>query len=294
MQQGMGGAMMSSGASVMGMQMGIQQQSPMMTMENNLALRERELQVQRLQMEVQFMSMQMQQQQMAQGVPSGQMMGMPRPNPVAVPQNQPVPNPAIHGRTMSMLDPSVHGYSNLQRASYAPSIAPSMSQVAPMNHMAPNQMAQMNHMAPNQMASMNQMATMNQANQMNHMPPMTMSGLKPGYTPSIAPSERSTVGLPSRYRPVSSMGPVAGNNGSRTSTMTSNLGPNWAAQHHRLGGSGLRATKRADEDDDDKAWEELEKKRREKKDGWRKKKDMKGIMSFSATPSTPSASTAAT
>lgn len=48
------------------------------------------------------------------------------------------------------------------------------------------------------------------------------AGPGPGYTPSIAPSERSNVGMPSRYRPVSTMEPTNANNlDQRSKTMTS-------------------------------------------------------------------------
>ena len=51
-------------------------------------------------------------------------------------------------------------------------------------------------------------------------------GPQAGYTPSIAPSERSNIGMPSRYRPVSIMDGVAGNDpanasSGRTQTMSS-------------------------------------------------------------------------
>ena len=92
-----------------------------------------------------------------------------------------------------------------------------------------------------------------------------------GYTPSIAPSERSNVGLPGRYRPVSHM-PQASDSRSRTSTMTGALG-GWET---RNGQPTIKPVKRdADEDDDEEGWEEMKKKRQEKKSLWksRAKKD---------------------
>ena len=46
---------------------------------------------------------------------------------------------------------------------------------------------------------------------------LSNGGPGPGYSPSIAPSERSTVGMPSRYRPVTTGNDASG----RTQTMTS-------------------------------------------------------------------------
>ncbi|CUS10737.1 unnamed protein product [Tuber aestivum] len=111
-----------------------------------------------------------------------------------------------------------------------------------------------------------------------------MGSLQPqGYTPSIAPSERSTVGQPSRYRPVS-YNPAAAVSpaGARTVAAVSGSGQDWGKKPH--GPSHLKNSG-GESDDDDEGWEELEKKRKEKKDGWRKKKDtgFKGIMSFGST-----------
>lgn len=53
----------------------------------------------------------------------------------------------------------------------------------------------------------------------------TAGGPGPGYTPSIAPSERSNVGMPSRYRPVTQSGDDFGGSvkGGRTHSLTSSL-----------------------------------------------------------------------
>lgn len=85
-----------------------------------------------------------------------------------------------------------------------------------------------------------------------------------GYAPSIAPSERSNIGLPGRYRPVSSMMPLDVQ--SRTQTMSGAL-PTLS----KLSGE----TKVANEDEDDdeeKGWEELRAKREAKKNIWKAKK----------------------
>ena len=104
-----------------------------------------------------------------------------------------------------------------------------------------------------------------------------------GYTPSIAPSERSNVGMPSRYRPV-----TTGNDGTgRTHSMTSNLtlqppGHNQAPPPPKHGnqlqsqstvrlidkpkGAPKIMTKAvAADEDDDEGWAEMRKKREDKK-----------------------------
>ncbi|KAI1083078.1 hypothetical protein F5B20DRAFT_445191 [Whalleya microplaca] len=88
-----------------------------------------------------------------------------------------------------------------------------------------------------------------------------------GYTPSIAPSERSNIGLPGRYRPVSSAG-IIGQSG-RTSTMSSAL----PGVHSKLQAEMRVTPVNKDEDDDDEqGWEAMKAKREKKKSVWRSKK----------------------
>ncbi|KAH6675623.1 hypothetical protein B0J14DRAFT_368469 [Halenospora varia] len=90
-----------------------------------------------------------------------------------------------------------------------------------------------------------------------------------GYAPSIAPSERSNVGLPGRYRPVSHAPPP--DSKSRTSTMSGALG-GWDSKN----GPTIKAVKKSgnvSDEDDDEGWEEMAKKREKKKSKWRTKKD---------------------
>jgi len=101
-----------------------------------------------------------------------------------------------------------------------------------------------------------------------------MPGSAGGYAPSIAPSERSNVGMPGRYRPVSHV-PVEG--ASRTSTMSGAVG-GWG------GGVGGGAAKmptvrvlaaemqREAEEDEEGAWEEMRRKKEKKKSLWRLRK----------------------
>ncbi|KAL8764346.1 MAG: hypothetical protein Q9184_000051 [Pyrenodesmia sp. 2 TL-2023] len=111
-------------------------------------------------------------------------------------------------------------------------------------------------------------------------PPSMMSGaLGPqGYTPSIAPSERSNIGQPSRYRPVS-IAPI--DEHSRPLSRSSNnlLGPGASDRKSTLTvSSGRKSTSPApprkvpSDDDDDEGWEEMKKKREQKASTWRTKK----------------------
>jgi hypothetical protein len=105
-----------------------------------------------------------------------------------------------------------------------------------------------------------------------------------GYTPSIAPSERSNVGLPGRYRPVS-QAPVSANQ-SRTNTMSGAMG-NWenvenvpAMRDSKMVSTpGIRVVKHDVEDDEDEeeGWAEMKKKRENKRSLWRSKKEKDGL-----------------
>ena len=115
--------------------------------------------------------------------------------------------------------------------------------------------------------------------------PSVMTGAlgNQGYTPSIAPSERSNVGMPSRYRPVSIaptdevLRPT-----SRMSTFTSGRFP---AQPDRRSGisptigpvqpskqPSRRQNRSTSDDDDDEGWEEMRSKREQVKQSRKSKK----------------------
>ena len=125
-----------------------------------------------------------------------------------------------------------------------------------------------------------------------HSQPATMSGGLGGpganYAPSIAPSERSNVGMPSRYRPVS-IAPADEHKSrthSRASTMNSNtLRPNEAGRASTLSTSRERTSnlsirpvsrtppqKAGSDDDDDEGWEEMKQMKEQKKSVWRRNK----------------------
>ena len=155
-------------------------------------------------------------------------------------------------------------------------------------NMPPNQMPRpMSHSAPGSPAAVqNQQRAMSMVNPSmapawqarKSAAPSMMSGalgLQQGshsYAPSIAPSERSNIGMPSRYRPVS-IPPI--DEGSRPG---SSMGLSAAGGERRNGvqTSTLRKVKKtASDDDDDEGWEEMKAKREQKKSGWRFKKEKK-------------------
>ena len=102
-----------------------------------------------------------------------------------------------------------------------------------------------------------------------------------GYAPSIAPSERSNIGQPSRYRPVS----IAPNEkSSRSNTLSSqnalqgwNGGKSGGVQTTVKAVSGdakgkQMAGKGSDDEDDDAGWKALKANREKKKNSWKLKK----------------------
>lgn len=131
----------------------------------------------------------------------------------------------------------------------------------------------------------------------------TMTGQ--GYAPSIAPSERSNIGMASRYRPISTVQPEPGFD-KRASTFTSSTLKPWNDEHHRMSilaespaqthleksAPGLALAARpitsdsrtttagkqsvpigSDDDDDDEGWAEMMKKREKKKSSWKMKRE---------------------
>lgn len=110
--------------------------------------------------------------------------------------------------------------------------------------------------------------------------PSVMSGAlgDQGYAPSIAPSERSNIGMPSRYRPVSiapngDMPPTIPEpfqvGGDRRSLFSVALQPPPPTKKQSVTPS---------DDDDDEGWEEMKKNREKKKSYWRfRKGDTQGL-----------------
>lgn len=98
----------------------------------------------------------------------------------------------------------------------------------------------------------------------------------PGYTPSIAPSERSNIGLPGRYRPVSQAAGSILNQHGRSNTMSGAL-----SQYGDGKKSTINVVSKAgagSDDDDEDGWEEMKAKREKKRSLWRTKKDFGGVL----------------
>lgn len=95
------------------------------------------------------------------------------------------------------------------------------------------------------------------------------------YAPSIAPSERSNIGLPGRYRSVS-QAPSNNNDRTRTSSIRGGL-QNWEGKNTNRNSTTIRAVntkvEHVSDEDEDEAWEKLTKKKKEKKSVWRTKKE---------------------
>ncbi|KAK4192621.1 hypothetical protein QBC35DRAFT_196930 [Podospora australis] len=126
-----------------------------------------------------------------------------------------------------------------------------------------------------------QMRTMSmvQPSSASWIQPMPHPGFAPsirvqggGYTPSIAPSERSNIGLPGRYRPVSHLPaphvPVAPGHLRKSTTMSGAI-PQPIISVTKSGNS-------SDDDDDEEGWAAMKAKREQKKSTWKSKKSSTG------------------
>lgn len=168
---------------------------------------------------------QMQMYQMGAGpMPQGMPMpGLPMPQnrPMSIRQNssrQSVAPSTMHGRTMSFMGPAPNMYMNQQAMPGASGPARSVM----------------------------------------NMPTGNFGPLNNGYTPSIAPSERSNIGQPSRYKPV--------NLGDGGSTVTAGSAPRLSqmpapTQEKKKGflsavvHQGKKSMSRSNADDDEEEWE---------------------------------------
>lgn len=101
-----------------------------------------------------------------------------------------------------------------------------------------------------------------------------------GYTPSIAPSERSNVGLPGRYRPVSSVPTSSATPDNNRTSYASGGGPSplGAGKTLRIVESsspGKKVVPKDEADDDDEeGWAAMKAKRDQKKSSWRVRKTL--------------------
>jgi len=95
------------------------------------------------------------------------------------------------------------------------------------------------------------------------------------YAPSIAPSERSNIGLASRYRPVTTLTEETENNNwaKGASTFTSSTSRPWTNENSsKLANQTLRNVHNADDEDDEQGWAEMKARREKKQKSWKSRK----------------------
>lgn len=90
-----------------------------------------------------------------------------------------------------------------------------------------------------------------------------------GYAPSIAPSERSNIGLPGRYRPVSHMPPPVDELLPRSSTMPPAIGSWNEKQPPKV---SIKKSGNNSDDDDEEGWQAMKARREKKRSLWKSKK----------------------
>ncbi|KAG6276475.1 hypothetical protein E4U48_001604 [Claviceps purpurea] len=173
---------------------------------------------------------------------------------------------------------------------------PMLEQSRPMDHhphqLHPHPHA---HLHPNAPPNRNRTMSMVQPSSSSFLAPFTQGGIPsirgvgvgaagpgatgPGgaYSPSIAPSERSNVGLPGRYRPVSQApgAPSALGQHVRSNTISGDLS-NWSDDKSKSTVKMLRkegGVSDEEDDDEEEGWEAMRRKREEKRSMWRGKKE---------------------
>ncbi|KAL8820508.1 MAG: hypothetical protein Q9223_001278 [Gallowayella weberi] len=227
-----------------------------------------EAQIQMSQQMTQMMQMQMQwmqqmQQMMANGMQPPQMPpGMPPGMaPGMLPGMAPMPPP--------------HG----QQPMNSNFLSPQGQMLRPMSHSAPSSPALVQQQQQQQQQRAMSMMSPNLGPQWpprkSAAPSMMSGAMGPqGYAPSIAPSERSNIGQPSRYRPVS-IAPIEEH--SRPGSRSSNNLLQPSDRKSGVSSSGKTSPvpprKIPSDDDDDEGWEEMKKKREMKASTWRHKKN---------------------
>ncbi|KAL8903452.1 MAG: hypothetical protein Q9207_003910 [Kuettlingeria erythrocarpa] len=221
-----------------------------------------EAQVQMSQQMTQMMQMQMQWMQQMQSMMANGM------QPPSMP-------PGMAGMSGLPPMPPLHGQQSLGNGF----LSPQGQLPRPMSHSAPSspslgqqqQQRAMSMMSPNLSPQWPPHST---------GAPSMMSGALglQGYTPSIAPSERSNIGQPSRYRPVSiapideHSRPVSRSPNNLLSLGASDRKSTLTVSSGRKSTSPVPPRKVPSDDDDDKGWEEMKKKREQKTSTWRTKK----------------------
>ena len=180
-----------------------------------------------------------------------------------------VPQPIQQQPTLNVIPPPIHGS---RPASISGMSMSSNSGVQPM-HQRSVSMLDPGMAFPNQPP--------NNSQPFQYIPSFRLQAPNQPYAPSIAPSERSNVGLPSRYRPVStgSSSAIEKDKGPpRASTFTSGMLKDWDTRKDSppIGKAEAKPTsggKPSDDDDDDEGWEEMKRKREKTKSKWKFKKE---------------------
>lgn len=129
----------------------------------------------------------------------------------------------------------------------------------------------------------------------NFLPSINVNG---NYASSIAPSERSNIGLASRYRPVSTIGEPEASPTKRASTFTSASYQPWSQTNNRPQGVshyskpsvntlGRRSplNPQQDDEDDEQGWAEMKMKKDKKQKNWALRKGQNGLQElYTGTP----------
>ncbi|KAL6716336.1 hypothetical protein ACLMJK_005902 [Lecanora helva] len=249
-----------------GMQMGmVPGMPPMMSPGEQAQVQMSEQMTQMMQMQMQWM--QQMQQMMASGIQPGMQPGQ-QPHMMSPQQQQ----------MMMMSNGMLAPPGQPQRPITSPGIAAGSPQA---------QQRTMSMISP-QSAPPWQTQSSSRISQAPSMMSRALRAPSPGYAPSLAPSERSNVGMPTRYRPVS-IAPAdehAPRASSRASTFTAGtLQPGTSGRNSRMSTSGDRQSKLSlrpagstapkkvgSDDDDEEGWEEMKQQREKKKSTWRLKK----------------------
>lgn len=252
--------------------MGMLNPQPTLSPDQQAQIQMNQQMTQMMQMQMQWMQQMMSMQNMQPGQSMPQMSQMPTmqhamsmPQIPTMPQRQPAAGPGVPNQFLNIRNagprPMSHGshYGNiqLQQGNLGQHNQGRVSRAS---------------LAPSQMPG----------NRVSQQP------VQQGYAPSIAPSERSNVGQPSRYRPVS-IAPAEANKFSRASTMGTSTSKAWEPRPLSSSSPGGADTKQkpavtvrpvaaraADDEDEDEGWEEMRKKMEGKKRVWKGKKQEKG------------------
>lgn len=248
---------------------------PMMTPGDHAQIHMSQQMAQMMQMQMQWMQ-QMQQMVQAQGGQSGQQQGPPVP-----PQHQ-----QMKSNTNGFLAPPGPPLSRPMSLAHHPVL----------NNTGLNQRDRrpMSMLDPSMSAQWPQQRNFRNSSYAPSMATGALGGAAQGYTPSIAPSERSNVGMPSRYRPVSTIEtPDDDAKDMRKSSGTSSIFttiPGWNEQPGnvssvgRSAGAGAMKKKARNggpsDEDDEEGWEEMKKSRDRKKSSWRLRKIADGDADF--------------